>query len=161
MGLEPTTARLRAARSTDWARKATDDTHSTCLFFQYSHDASRLSYTHWHTTLHIYIHITILIPLYMTSRLYTIFSTPDFSDPFSLSALYISFIYVLFSPLLMSLFPSVLALPPASFSSPFHSLPFTLSSCVLFSSPFSCLIYFLPHSSLGSFRGSVGRAIGC
>ena len=109
----------------------------------------------------IYIYSYILTPVYMTSRLYTIFSTPDFSDPFSLSALYISFILVLFSPLLMSLFPSVLALPPASFSPPFRSLPFTLSSCVLFSSPFSCLIYFLPHSSLGSFRGSVGRAIGC
>ena len=111
--------------------------------------------------IHTHTHSYILTPVYMTSRLYTIFSTPDFSDPFSLSALYISFILVLFSPLLMSLFPSVLALPSASFSSPFHSLPFTLSSCVLFSSPFSCLIYFLPHSSLGSFRGSVGRAIGC
>ena len=109
----------------------------------------------------IYIYTYTLTPVYVTSRLYTIFSTPDFSVPFSLSALYISFILVLFSPLLMSLFPSVLALPPASFSPPFHSLPFTLSSCVLFSSPFSCLIYFLPHSSLGSFRGSVGRAIGC
>ena len=109
----------------------------------------------------IYIYTYTLTPVYVTSRLYTIFSIPDFSDPFSLSALYISFILVLFSPLLMSLFPSVLALPSASFSSPFHSLPFTLSSCVLFSSPFSCLIYFLPHSSLGSFRGSVGRAIGC
>ena len=109
----------------------------------------------------IYTYTYTLTPVYVTSRLYTIFSTPDFSDPFSLSVLYISFILVLFSPLLMSLFPSVLALPPASFSSPFHSLPFTLSSCVLFSSPFSCLIYFLPHSSLGSFRGSVGRAIGC
>ena len=109
----------------------------------------------------IYTYTYTLTPVYVTSRLYTIFSTPDFSDPFSLSALYISFILVLFSPLLMFLFPSVLALPPASFSSPFHSLPFTLSSCVLFSSPFSCLIYFLPHSSLGSFRGSVGRAIGC
>ena len=109
----------------------------------------------------IYTYTYTLTPVYVTSRLYTIFSTPDFSDPFSLSALYISFILVLFSPLLMSLFPSVLALPSASFSSPFHSLPFTLSSCVLFSSPFSCLIYFLPHSSLGSFRGSVGRAIGC
>ena len=109
----------------------------------------------------IYTYTYTLTPVYVTSRLYTIFSTPDFSDPFSLSVLYISFILVLFSPLLMSLFPSVLALPSASFSSPFHSLPFTLSSCVLFSSPFSCLIYFLPHSSLGSFRGSVGRAIGC
>ena len=108
-----------------------------------------------------YIHITILIPLYMTSRLSTIFSAAVFSSPFSLSLLYISFIYVLTSPLLMSLFPSVLALPFASFFPPFHSLPFTLSSRVLFSSPFSCLIYFLPHSSLGSFRGSVGRAIGC
>ena len=109
----------------------------------------------------IYIYSYILTPVYMTSRLYTIFSTPDFSDPFSLSALCISFILVLFSPLLMSLFPSVLALPFAFFSSPFLSLPFALSSCFLFSSPFSCLIYFLPHSSLGSFRGSVGRAIGC
>ena len=33
MGLEPTTARLRAARSTDWARKATDITFFTFLFF--------------------------------------------------------------------------------------------------------------------------------
>ena len=97
----------------------------------------------------------------MTSRLYTIFSAAVFSDPFSLSLLYISFIYVLTFPLLMSLFPSVLALTFAFFSSPFLSLPFALSSCFLFSSPFSCLIYFLPHSSLGSFRGSVGRAIGC
>ena len=35
MGLEPTTARLRAARSTDWARKATNETYMTYLFFQY------------------------------------------------------------------------------------------------------------------------------
>ena len=35
VGLEPTTARLRAARSTDWARKATDDTSITTLFYQY------------------------------------------------------------------------------------------------------------------------------
>ena len=35
VGLEPTTARLRAARSTDWARKATDDTTNTTLFYQY------------------------------------------------------------------------------------------------------------------------------
>ena len=109
----------------------------------------------------IYIYTYILTPVYMTSRLYTIFSAAVFSSPFSLSLLYISFIYVLTSPLLMSLFPSVLALPFAFFSSPFLSLPFALSSCFLFSSPFSCLIYFLPHSSLGSFRGSVGRAIGC
>ena len=117
------------------------------------------------TSIYIYIsthtHSYILTPVYMTSRLYTIFSAAVFSSPFSLSLLYISFIYVLTSPLLMSLFPSVLALPFAFFSSPFLSLPFALSSCFLFSSPFSCLIYFLPHSSLGSFRGSVGRAIGC
>ena len=35
MGLEPTTARLRAARSTDWARKATNETTLTTLFYQY------------------------------------------------------------------------------------------------------------------------------
>ena len=35
VGLEPTTARLRAARSTDWARKATNDTILTTLFYQY------------------------------------------------------------------------------------------------------------------------------
>ena len=109
----------------------------------------------------IYIYTYTLTPVYVTSRLYTIFSAAVFSSPFSLSLLYISFIYVLTSPLLMSLFPSVLALPFAFFSSPSLSLPFALSSCFLFSSPFSCLIYFLPHSSLGSFRGSVGRAIGC
>ena len=109
----------------------------------------------------IYIHITILIPLYMTSRLSTIFSAAVFSSLFSLSLLYISSLPDLTSPLLMSFFPSVCALPPAFFSSPFLSLPFAPSSYFLFSSPFSCLIYFLPYSSLGSFRGSVGRAIGC
>ena len=35
VGLEPTTARLRAARSTDWARKATNETNLTTLFYQY------------------------------------------------------------------------------------------------------------------------------
>ena len=35
VGLEPTTARLRAARSTDWARKATNETNLTTLFYHY------------------------------------------------------------------------------------------------------------------------------
>ena len=35
VGLEPTTARLRAARSTDWARKATDVIPNMSLFYQY------------------------------------------------------------------------------------------------------------------------------
>ena len=122
MGLEPTTARLRAARSTDWARKATDDTHSTCLFFQYSPVDSRLSYTYWHTTLHIYIHITILIPLYMTSRLSTFFLHLTSLPIFSFHPLY------LFSPWLDFPFAYVL-LPVCLCSSPcFLFLPFPFSS---------------------------------
>ena len=35
VGLEPTTARLRAARYTDWARKATNERLWTALFYQY------------------------------------------------------------------------------------------------------------------------------
>ena len=60
MGLEPTTARLRAARSTDWARKATDDTSLTTLFYQYYDYHKDIWYDihtyiretlHWHTVI--------------------------------------------------------------------------------------------------------------
>ena len=122
VGLEPTTARLRAARSTDWARKATDDTHSTCLFFQYSHDDSRLSYTHWHTTLHIYIHIHTHPSFYDLMTLYYFFCRRLLFPIFSFPPLY------LFSPWLDFPFAYVL-LPVCLCSSPcFLFLPFPLSS---------------------------------
>ena len=54
MGLEPTTARLRAARSTDWARKATDIIHITSLFYQYYHQST---WIHAHMTIWIYRYI--------------------------------------------------------------------------------------------------------
>ena len=48
VGLEPTTARLRAARSTDWARKATDDIPNMSLFYQYCPLHVRNTHSSWH-----------------------------------------------------------------------------------------------------------------
>ena len=77
VGLEPTTARLRAARSTDWARKATDIIHITSLFYHYYHQST---WIHDYMTIPIYRYIitdtwlhaymTTCVPVYVSLWLY-------------------------------------------------------------------------------------------
>ena len=147
VGLEPTTARLRAARSTDWARKATDIIPTTSLFYQYYHQS---------TWIHDYMTIPIYHHRYMTIWIYT-------------HQYILTYSRWLHSPTCCMLAFPAFILPICSFLflCCYLWLPFISTYCIttywlLLFLPFSCLplIPFSIHS-LGSFRGSVGRAIGC
>ena len=152
VGLEPTTARLRAARSTDWARKATDIIHITSLFYQYYHQST---WIHDHMDIPIYHHRYMPTCLYDYMTIHSLIHTYILTmTPLThmlhacLSCFYTSYLL---------LFISVL-LPLTSFY--LHILYHHILTAAF--SLFSCLplIPFSIHS-LGSFRGSVGRAIGC
>ena len=146
MGLEPTTARLRAARSTDWARKATDMFLFTSSFF------SNFFYLFF-----IFIFIcergSLWVYVYMCMRE----SMREWESEWES-------ICVLFwrdeTRLLCwwGFFSCSFPLPLTLF--------FFLTLTHFFLFTFYCAVLVLPLIlfplfSLGSFRGSVGRAIGC
>ena len=109
VGLEPTTARLRAARSTDWARKATNVTYLTYLFFQYYNNPIRLwtlynIYTYPYTLTHIY-----LLPYIDRCRLLFYISVSAWSSSCCLLSLssHVLYHFLFFPlPLLHLLYPS-------------------------------------------------------
>ena len=117
VGLEPTTLRLKAARSTDWARKATD---ITSLFYLCSFYHSFHTYTysctsiytfdlliHPYTSIHIYIYTYIYTYIHTRPYMYTytytsihtviVFSfCPIHVHTYILSYLLLSFTYFIF-----------------------------------------------------------------
>ena len=161
MGLEPTTARLRAARSTDWARKATDDTLNISLFYQYLPPIYRDTYPDslllWYlpTSLCAHLDVCLLsyIPTYSLYLYHPLSSTSCCYSPAfcPLFTLYLSCALSNFPPFCFYLpcfyFPWFVPLFPS----------FCPTRPILFCLPLILFLYF----SLGSFRGSVGRAIGC
>ena len=161
MGLEPTTARLRAARSTDWARKATDDMPNISLFFQYYPHFYRDTYSDslllWYlpTSLCAHLDVCLLsyIPTYSLYLYHPLSSTSCcYSPAFCPFLLYTCPVLFIIFPLSVSI---CLAFISRVLCSPF---PLQLSySSYTFCLPLILFLYF----SLGSFRGSVGRAIGC
>ena len=149
MGIEPTTARLRAARSTDWARKATDMFLFTSSFF------SNFFYQLIYFDFYMWERVIMRVCVYVYEREY------------ERETLYLRLLLFWRDEsrrdetfMLMRFFLFLV-------SSPFH-LPYsfflTLTHFFLFT--FYCAVLVLPLIlfplfSLGSFRGSVGRAIGC
>ena len=161
MGLEPTTARLRAARSTDWARKATDDTSNISLFYQYDPPIYRDTYPDslllWYlpTSLCAHLDVCLLsyIPTYSLYLYHPLSSTSCcYSPAFCPFLLYTC-------PVLFIIFPLSVSICLAFISRDMWPLfpSFCPTRPILFCLPLILFLYF----SLGSFRGSVGRAIGC
>ena len=154
VGLEPTTARLRAARSTDWARKATDDILNMSLFYQYCPQYP-LILTSRHldicisgcvltTTWYIIPRLTAPLPLSLPLPL-----------PLTLSQTLSHAATLLLSTRLVPYLQSNLLSISSSLYSPFPAFYFPIPVII-------CLpLILFSYLSLGSFRGSVGRAIGC
>ena len=130
VGLEPTTARLRAARSTDWARKATNETILTTLFYQYyNHINITINLTNKHNKTYQYIHTRQDMTLTLSRFVLTL-------SP----AVYIR---ITTEHLHFILLPSLLF---STFISAFYSLwTSILPSCCFFTDPFA---YFLCPFSL-------------
>ena len=158
VGLEPTTARLRAARSTDWARKATDDIPNMSLFYQYCPHHVRNTHSSWHLVIYTSRHLHI----WMCAYHHLIYHTPTDcplplspTQPLPLTQTLSHAATLLLSTRLVPYLQSNLLSISSSLYSPFPAFYFPIP--VIFCLP---LILF-SYLSLGSFRGSVGRAIGC
>ena len=142
VGLEPTTARLRAARSTDWARKATD-----ILYFILFLSSVICNYMTLSSIL-ICHHLSVDIILCLRMSSVVILCHP------------MSSIITLIPLILLYLFNTRLSFLYSCtylFSLSVFRIPMPLF--LYLRSP--VFLYVFPFCSLESFRGSVGRANGC